>query len=359
MAGNPTNQITLDGELVDFAPGETLYEVARRRGKTIPTLCYDPRLEAFGGCRLCLVEIEGIRNPMASCTAKAVAGAKVRTATPQIEKHRKILLEMVASENPSLAVDPLRGYASQELSQLVGQYGADAGRFQGRRSGRSRTEDPNPFILRDYDRCISCYRCVRVCAEQEGDYAISIRNRGFNTQITTEFSGDLKDSACTFCGQCVQTCPTGALADKKAMRAATIPGKVQKTRTVCPYCGVGCSVDLLSKGDRLVGVQPAMDGPANHGALCVKGQFAFDFVQHSDRLKAPLVRREDGNLHETDWEEALDLAAEGFRKAAEKHGRHSVYGVASGRTPSEADYLMQKFIRAGFGTHQIDNCSRA
>ena len=359
MAGNPTNQITLDGELVAFTPGETLYEIARRRGKTIPTLCYDPRLESFGGCRLCLVEVEGARNPTASCTTKAVPGAKVHTATPQIEKHRKILLEMVASENPNLAVDPLCGYASQEPSQLVGQYSADTGRFQGRQSGRSRPEDPNPFILRDYDRCISCYRCVRVCAEQEGDYAISIRNRGFNTQITTEFSGDLKDSACTFCGQCVQTCPTGALADKKAVRAATLPGKIQKTRTVCPYCGVGCSVDLLSKGDRLVGVQPAMDGPANHGALCVKGQFAFDFVQHSDRLKAPLVRREDGNLHETDWEEALDLAAEGFRKAAEKHGRHSIYGVASGRTPSEADYLMQKFIRAGFGTHQIDNCSRA
>lgn len=359
MAGNSTNQITLDGELVAFAPGETLYEIARRRGKTIPTLCYDPRLESFGGCRLCLVEVEGARNPMASCTTKALAGAKVHTATPQIEKHRKILLEMVASENSALAVDPLRGYASQELSQLVDQYSANTGRFQGRQSGRSRPEDPNPFILRDYDRCISCYRCVRVCAEQEGDYAISIRNRGFNTQITTEFSGNLKDSACTFCGQCVQTCPTGALADKKAMRAATLPGKIQKTRTVCPYCGVGCSVDLLSKGDRLVGVQPAMNGPANHGALCVKGQFAFDFVQHSDRLKTPLVRREDGNLHETDWEEALDLAAEGFREATEKHGRHSIYGVASGRTPSEADYLMQKFIRAGFGTHQIDNCSRA
>lgn len=359
MAVNPINQITLNGELVDFAPGETLYEIARRRGKTIPTLCYDPRLESFGGCRLCLVEVEGARNPLASCTTKAVAGAKVRTATPQVEKHRKILLEMVASENPEIAVDPLRGYASQELSQLISQYNADTGRFQGRQSGRSRPEDPNPFILRDYDRCISCYRCVRVCAEQEGDYAISIRNRGFNTQITTEFSGDLKDSACTFCGQCVQTCPTGALADKKAMRGAKIPGKIQKTRTVCPYCGVGCSVDLLSKGDRLVGVQPAMNGPANHGALCVKGQFAFDFVQHSDRLKAPLVRREDGNLHEATWEEALDLAAEGFRKAAEKHGRHSIYGVASGRTPSEADYLMQKFIRAGFGTHQIDNCSRA
>ncbi len=359
MVNHPVNQITLDGELVSYTEGETLYEIATRLERSIPTLCYDPRLEAFGSCRLCMVEVEGARNPVASCTTKANPGMVVRTATDALEKHRKVLLEMVASENPGVDVDPLRGYASQELSHLVRTYGADSGRFKGRQSGTSFLEDDNPFILRDYDRCISCYRCVRVCAEQEGDYAINIRNRGFHTQITTEFSGTLKESSCTFCGQCVQTCPTGALADKKALRAEGTPGALTKTRTVCPYCGVGCSVDLLTKGDRLIGVQPAMDGPANQGALCVKGQFAFDFVQHSDRLTEPLVRCEDGELRPASWDEALDRAATGFRNAAQSHGRHSIYGIASGRTPSEADYMMQKFIRAGFGTHQIDNCSRA
>lgn len=134
---------------------------------------------------------------------------------------------------------------------------------------------------------------------------------------------------------------------------------VQKTRSVCGYCGVGCSVDILTKNDRILGIQPAMDGPANLGALCVKGQFAFDYVNHPERLKHPMVRRADGKLHETSWDEALSVAAEGFRQVVEKYGRHSVYGIASGRTPTEADYLMQKFIRAGFGTHNIDNCSRA
>lgn len=359
MVSSLSSELTLNGEIVSFTEGETLYEIATRQGSKVPTLCYDSRLEAFGSCRLCLMEVEGIRNPVASCTTKASSGMVVKTSTDTLEKHRKTLLELVASENPDIAVNPLRGHASQELSELVEAYQADNGRFLGRQSGCSQTSDDNPFILRDYDRCISCYRCVRVCAEQEGDFAISIRNRGFSTQITTEFSGNLKDSACTFCGQCVQTCPTGALADKKALRAESTPGEIAKTRTVCPYCGVGCSVDLLTKGDRLVGVQPAMDGPANQGALCVKGQFAFDFVQHSDRLSTPLVRGEDGELHEASWDEALDRAASGFRRAEETHGRHSIYGVASGRTPSEADYLMQKFIRAGFGTHQIDNCSRA
>jgi formate dehydrogenase major subunit len=283
----------------------------------------------------------------------------VKTHTQAVEKHRKVLLEMLASENREIDVDALRGYASQELTHLVQRYEARTGRFAGKKSGKSNQDDDNPFILRDYDLCISCYRCVRVCAEQEGDYAISVMNRGFSTQITTEFNGSLKDSACTFCGQCVQTCPTGALADKKSLRAAKTPGEVKKTRSICTYCGVGCSVDILTKKDTIVGVQPAMDGPANSGALCVKGQFAFDFVQHEDRLTTPLVRGKDGKLQEATWEEALDRAADGFRKVVQKHGKRSVYGIASGRAPSEAAYTMQKFIRTGFGTNFIDNCSRA
>lgn len=351
--------MTLDGEPIEFHEGETIYDVAERQRKEVPTLCYDERLEAFGACRLCVVEVEGIRNPVASCTTKATDGMVVKTKTDEIEKHRKTLLELVASENRNVDVDELSGYSSQELKTLVDRYEARTGRFQGKKSGTSNEQDKNPFILRDYDNCISCYRCVRVCQEQEGDHAINVMNRGFHTQIITEFNNDLKDSSCTFCGQCVQTCPTGALGDKKALRDADTPGEVKKTRSICPYCGVGCSVDLLSKGDKIVGVQPAMDGPANEGALCIKGQFAFDFIQHGDRLKKPMIRREDGELHECEWDEALDAAAAGFAKVREKFGRHSVYGIASGRAPHEAAYTMQKFIRASFGTNYIDNCSRS
>lgn len=354
-----TLSLTLDGEPVEFLEGETIYEVSQRRHRDVPTLCYDDRLEAFGACRLCVVEVEGVRNPVASCTTQATDGMVVKTHTEAIEKHRKTLLELVASENRNHDVDELSGYASQELTVLLDRYEARTGRFAGEQSGTSNTQDENPFILRDYDNCISCYRCVRVCAEQEGDHAINVMNRGFHTQIITEFNNDLRDSSCTFCGQCVQTCPTGALGDKKALRDADTPGEVEKTRTICPYCGVGCSVDLLSKGDKIVGVQPAMDGPANEGALCIKGQFAFDFIQNADRLKKPLVRREDGELHECDWDEALDRAAAGFAKVRDQFGRHSVYGIASGRAPHEAAYTMQKFIRASFGTNYIDNCSRS
>lgn len=350
--------LTLDGAEVSFSEGETLYEMAERSGQCVPTLCYDPRLEPFGACRLCLMEVEGMRNPVASCTMPAASGMVVKSSSDAIEKHRRILLELVASENRETTVSELNGHASQELKELMQQHGVCGDRFCGEQSGTSHT-DENPFIARDYDNCISCYRCVRVCAEQEGDHAISMMNRGFAKQITTEFNTTLRESACTFCGQCVQTCPTGALGDRKALRADNIEGAIEKTRSVCPYCGVGCQVDLLSKGHHLIGIQPAMDGPANEGALCIKGQFAFDFVQHDDRLTRPLVRGDDGELHEVDWNTALDRAADGFNQVASQYGRHAVYGVASGRAPSEAAYTMQKFIRAGFGTNQIDNCSRA
>ncbi len=352
--------LEIDGIEVSFSDGETVLEVAQRHQINIPTLCYDPRLEPFGGCRLCIVEMEGARNPVAACTTKATPGMVVRTSTGTIEAYRKTLLEMVMSENREVDVHPLRGYASREFANLCDTYQIHGTDIAGTRSGTYKIDD-NPFILRDYELCISCYRCVRVCAEQAGDHAINVMNRGFHTQITTEFDGLLKDSACTFCGQCVQTCPTGALADKKALRAVdeVADTTFNKTQTICPYCGVGCSVDVLTHNEKIIGIQPAMDGPANQGALCVKGQFAFDFVQHPDRLKTPLVRGEDGELHEATWEDALGAAALGFQKAHAEHGRYSIYGIASGRALSEAAYLMQKFIRAGFGTNYIDNCSRA
>ncbi|MYA10020.1 MAG: molybdopterin-dependent oxidoreductase [Gemmatimonadetes bacterium] len=352
--------MTLDGEKVAFTRGETVYEVAERHRKEIPTLCYDPRLDPFGGCRLCVVELEGARNPVASCTTKAEPGMRVRTRSAALEVQRRILMEMVASENRDTDVDPMHGYASQEMAELLDRYDARTGRFEGALSGTSRPDDDNPFIKRDYENCISCYRCVRVCAEQEGDYAISVMNRGFHTQITTEFGGLLKDSACTFCGQCIQTCPTGALGDLKALANKDVPGETETTRTICPYCGVGCTVDVMSRGDKLVGVLPAMDGPANEGSLCVKGQFAFDFVGHPDRLATPFIRDEkSGQLRPASWDEALDFAAGKLRRVVKDHGRRAIYGIASGRAPHEAAYMMQRFIRAGLGTNHIDNCSRA
>jgi predicted molibdopterin-dependent oxidoreductase YjgC len=157
----------------------------------------------------------------------------------------------------------------------------------------------------------------------------------------------------------VHTCPTGALADRKALTNREVPGETEKTRTICPYCGVGCTIDILTRDGTMVGVQPAMDGPANHGALCVKGQYAWDFVQHEDRLTTPLIRNGDGKLVPASWDEALDRAADGLREVVEKFGREAVYGIASGRAPNEAAYSLQKLMRAGWGLNHIDHCARA
>ncbi len=353
------NAFELDGRTLPFADGETIFEAALKAGTAIPSLCYDPRLEAFGGCRMCVVEVEGLSRPVASCTTRITPGMVVRTETTGITRIRKTLLEMVLSENPDREVSTDRGLNAGELGDLARRLGVVGGRMAGATSGRSLPDDDNPFILRDYDLCISCYRCVRVCAEREGDYALGVHGRGFQTRITAGFDARLGESTCTYCGQCVQTCPTGALGDKQIMRFESLPSEPRTTRTICPYCGVGCSVDLVTKGDRLVGVRPAMDGPANKGALCVKGQFAYDFVQHEDRLKTPLVRNDGGELVPASWDEALDRAARGLKESIAKHGRKSVYGVASGRAPNEAAYAMQKLLRMLSGAHYIDNCSRA
>lgn len=222
----------LDSQQVAFRPGESVLAAARRHGIDIPSLCYDDRLEAFGGCRLCAVTVKGINGFPASCTTQAQPDMEVETRTPELDDLRRTLLAMVVSENGSerLAVDPLRGLASQELQEAVAELKPDLDRFQGATSGCSRPDDANPFILRDYDLCISCYRCVRVCAEQEGDYAITVAGRGFGAHISVEFNGHLRDSNCTFCGQCVQTCPTGALADRKAMRFAQTEDPIESPR---------------------------------------------------------------------------------------------------------------------------------
>jgi len=355
---NKEKWLILDGERVCFSEGESLLEVAQRNHREIPTLCHDPKLDAFGGCRLCIVTVEGIRNPVTSCTTPAAKEMVVLTGTTELEQHRRVLLEMITAEQRQIKVDPLRGLASQELNTLVQRYQPQIDRFARPKASKKWHQDSNPFILRDYDLCISCYRCVRICDEVQGNSAINIMHRAANTQIATEFNGDLKDSACSFCGQCVHTCPTGALADRKSLAFAKLPEAIRKTRSICGYCGVGCSVDILTKGEKLIGIHPVPDGPANEGALCIKGQFAFDYVQHQDRLTTPLLRGADGKLHEVSWDEALDKAAEGFRRVQQKYGDHSIYAVASGRAPNEAAYAMQKFIRAGFGTHNVDNCSR-
>lgn len=353
------NHILVDGERVAFRAGESVFQAARRAGAFIPALCFDERLAPGGHCRLCLVEIEGQSRPVASCTQRARPNLSIRTETPRVRALQRTLLEMVLSENPPGECRHCTDLIPCELHQLAARLGVARGRFAGRASGAS-APDPNPFIARDYEACIACYRCVRVCAEVEGDFAITAAGRGFDTRIAAPFDRGLEDSSCTFCGQCVQTCPTGALGDRRFRAAAAGAPAAERSavRSVCTYCGTGCSIDLHAAGGRLVGVTPDPHGAANRGALCVKGQFGFDFVMSPERLTTPLIR-ERGRLRAASWDEALDFTASRLFEVRERHGADAFYAIASGRSTNEAAYLTQKFARAAIGTHQVDNCARA
>lgn len=350
------NRMTIDGAEVTFQPGETVLEAARRQGAFVPTLCYDERLDPYGSCRLCVVEVEGRRLPASSCTLKAEPGMEIRTGSDPIRKMQSTLMEMVLSENPDDECPRCRDIGTCEVHDLAEKLEVGRERFLGAISNASK-DDSNPFLLRDYDRCISCYRCVRICDEVEADHAITMTGRGWNKGIATAFDGGLMDSDCTLCGQCIYTCPTGALADKKMVGQGEIPGEVEVTRSVCPYCGTGCSINLHSRDGKMIGVTPVLDGPVNEGALCVKGQFGFDFVNSGDRLTRPLIRK-NGELTPVSWDEAFDYTAQKLMSVLADHGPKAFYAIASGRAPGEGSYMLQKFTRAVMNSNQIDNCSR-
>ncbi len=351
--------ITIDGVETTFTPGETVLQVTKRVGSDVPHICWDERLDPAGSCRLCIVEVEGRRIPAASCTLPAEEGMVVRTESEKLRRMQANLVQMVLSENPA-AVSPRNvDVGPTELQLLAERFEVGRDRFLGATSNRSK-DDANPLLLRDYDHCIACYRCVRICAEVEADFAITMTGRGFAKEIATPFDRGLLESTCTLCGQCIYTCPTGALADHKMVGAAEIaPAAEQKvTRTICPYCGTGCSIDLHSDGETLLGVTPALDGPVNEGALCIKGQFGFDFVNSDDRLTSPLIKK-NGQFEKVDWEEALEYTAQKLRSIRHEYGTKAFYSIASGRAPGEGAFMLQKFQRTVMGSNYIDNCSRA
>lgn len=345
----------LDGREVEFLPGETVVKAARRQGIAIPTLCYDPRLDPAGSCRLCLVRVNGRATPTAACVLPAQAGLEVLSDDEDLRAYRKTLLEMILSENPAEECPKCAQLRPCELHALAAEHGAVAGRFSGATSGQAK-EDENPFIIRDYTRCIYCYRCTRICGDVEMAHAIVPVGRGFRTGIATALDGGLQESPCTFCGQCVQTCPTGALFDRKMYGRARAE-EVTLVPTVCNYCGTGCGINLHVVKGQVIGVTPDFQAPANEGALCVKGQFAWDFIHSPDRLTTPLIKME-GRFREATWDEALDHVASRFRETKDRHGPDAFCLWSSARAVSEANYLFQKLARAVIGTNNVDNCAR-
>jgi formate dehydrogenase major subunit len=356
----------LDGVPVEARDGESILEVARRHGASIPTLCHKSGYRADGNCRACVVEIEGERVLAASCCRSPSAGMKVHTATERVRRAQKTVLELLLADVPPDHADAPYRHDS-ELAQWAKALAVVGGRYAPR-AGPS-PDVSHPAIAVNLDACIQCGRCVRACREEQGNDVIGMAFRGANAKIVFDMGAALGSSTCVACGECVQACPTGALAPagEVARRAAE-----RSVDSLCPFCGVGCQVTYRIRGDRIDWAD-GRDGPANASRLCVKGRYGFDYAFHPERLTRPLVRREgavksaDGLLapsrfgevfREASWDEALDRAAGGLRRLRDRDGPAALAGFGSAKCSNEEAYLFQKLVRTGFRNHNVDHCTR-
>lgn len=344
--------LTIDEQSVSVAKGATVLEAARSHGIHIPTLCHHPKLSAFGGCRLCIVEIKGIPRPVSSCTTPASDGMEVTTNTQALKDLRKTVLELLLSDHPNdcMTCEGAGDCTLQELAYFHGVRGG-GGRFKGERRQYQDT-DRNPFIWRSMEKCILCGRCVKVCDEVQGVGAIDFAYRGFSSKICPPYERDLD---CEFCGQCVSVCPTGALTGKMWTRKGR-QVDVEQVETVCSYCGTGCNITAHVRENNVIRVT-SRSSTLNEGWLCVKGRFGYGFINSPERLKTPLIRK-DGNLAPASWDEALDLVAKKLASIKEEFGPDSIGGLSSARCTNEDNYVFQKFMRSTLGTNNVDHCAR-
>ncbi|MEJ2324851.1 MAG: molybdopterin-dependent oxidoreductase, partial [Nitrospirota bacterium] len=343
--------IKINGRDIKAEPGATILEAAMKNGIYIPNMCWDRRLTPYGGCRLCVVEVEKSPKLMAACSTPVQPGMAIQTETPKLLKARKTVLELLLVHHPLDC--PICDKAGEcELQDLAFKYGPSEARFQAKRKHEPESTAA-PLVERNPNRCILCGKCVRICGDHQGVHAINLLGRGFKSKVSPAFEETLD---CEFCGQCIDICPVGALGSKPYRYRSRVWFMEDKD-TICPYCGSGCTVTLSIREGTIVRSR-GIDGKGiSRGDLCGKGRFGFDFVHSDRRLKTPLIRK-DGELVGVTWEEALFHVAQKLSEVKAKHGPEAIGAIGSQRCSVEDNYMLQKFMRSVVGTGNIDSFAR-
>jgi formate dehydrogenase major subunit len=352
-----TVTLEIDGVSVTVPEGTSVMRAAAGSGVNVPKLCATDSLEAFGSCRLCLVEIEGRKGYPASCTTPCEPGMKVKTQSSKLADLRRGMMELYISDHPlDCLTCPTNGNCElQDMAGVVGlrevRYGYD-----GDNHFDDKKDESNPYFTYDPSKCIVCSRCVRACEETQGTFALTIEGRGFGSRVSASQSQPFMESECVSCGACVQACPTATLTEKTIIEQGQPEHSVV---TTCAYCGVGCAFKAEMKGSEVVRMVPYKNGGANHGHSCVKGRFAWGYATHQGRITTPMIRASINDpWREVSWEEALAYAASEFRRIQAKYGKDAIGGITSSRCTNEETYLVQKLVRAAFGNNNVDTCAR-
>lgn len=349
-------KIMINGKSYQASPSETVLQVALRNGIYIPHLCYHQRTGPAAKCRACVVQVEGMNGLQTSCNLSVRDNMKVITDSQAVKAAQKMVVDLALStgKHDCLACEQNGDCELQDAAYYLGiehpSYQVEIPDYP--------LDDSSEFIYVERDKCISCGRCVVGCNQNVVNEVINFAYRGFETKIVFDQDLPMGTSSCVQCGECVQLCPVGALIDKRA-RGKGRPWNLEKIETVCPYCGVGCKLELHvdTLKNEIIRIKGVEDSPTNEGMLCVKGRYGFDFVHSPERLTKPMIK-ENGQLREAEWDEAINLVASRFNEIIEKHGSDSVAGLASAKVTNEENFVFQKFMRREVGTNNVDHCAR-